>query len=64
MESSGAPVTYSVAKTALNAYVKNISRPLAKLGIRINAVVPGNIIFESSVWAKKLAENPLGVEKM
>ena len=64
MESSGAPVTYSVAKTALNAYVKNISRPLAKLGIRINAVVPGNIIFEGSVWTKKLSENPQDVEKM
>ena len=64
MESSGAPVTYSVAKSALNAYVKNISRPLAKLGIRINAVVPGNIIFEGSVWTKKLSENPQDVEKM
>ena len=64
MESTGAPVTYSVSKSALNAYVKNISKPLAKLGIRINAVVPGNIIFESSVWAKKLAENPLDVKKM
>ena len=64
MESTGAPVTYSVAKSALNAYVKNISRPLAKLGIRINAVVPGNIIFEGSVWTKKLSENPQDVEKM
>ena len=64
MESTGAPVTYSVAKSALNAYVKNISKPLAKLGIRINAMVPGNIIFEGSVWAKKLSENPQDVEKM
>ena len=64
IESSGAPVTYSVAKSALNAYVKNISKPLAKLGIRINAVVPGNIIFEGSVWTKKLSENPQDVEKM
>ena len=64
MESTGAPVTYSVSKSALNAYVKNISKPLAKLGIRINAVVPGNIIFEGSVWTKKLSENPQDVEKM
>ena len=64
MESTGAPVTYSVSKSALNAYVKNISKPLAKLGIRINAVVPGNIIFEGSVWTKKLSENPQYVEKM
>ena len=64
MESTGAPVTYSVSKSALNAYVKNISKPLAKLGIRINAVIPGNIIFEGSVWTKKLSENPQDVEKM
>jgi len=50
----GAPVTYSVAKAALNAYVRGIARPLGKLGVRINAVAPGNILFEGSVWARKL----------
>lgn len=64
METLGAPVTYSVAKAALNVYVKNISKPLAKLGIRINAVVPGNVIFEGSVWEKKLSENPSHVQNM
>lgn len=64
IEALGAPVTYSVAKAALNSYVKNISKPLAKLGIRINAVVPGNIIFEGSVWEKKLSEDPSGVKNM
>jgi len=57
MEVTGAPVTYSVAKAALNAYVHNISRPLAKRGIRINAVAPGNILFKGSVWERKLSEN-------
>ncbi len=64
IEVLGAPITYSVAKAALNVYVKNISKPLAKLGIRINAVAPGNVIFEGSVWEKKLSENPLDVENM
>lgn len=64
IETLGAPVTYSVAKAALNAYVKGISKPLAKLGIRINAVAPGNILFEGSTWEKKLAENPSAVKKM
>lgn len=64
IEVLGAPITYSVAKAALNAYVKNMSKPLAKLGIRINAVAPGNVIFEGSVWEKKLSENPLDVENM
>jgi len=60
----GAPVTYSVAKAALNAYVKASSVHLGKKGIRINAIAPGNIIFEGSVWERKLAEDPANVEKM
>lgn len=64
IEVLGAPVTYSVAKSAINTYVKNISKPLAKLGIRINVIAPGNIIFEGSVWEKKLSENPSHVENM
>ena len=61
---SGAPVTYSVAKAALNAYIRGISIPLAKYGIRINGVAPGNILFEGSVWDKKLKQDSLVVEKM
>ena len=60
----GAPVTYSVAKSALNTYVKSISYPLAKEGIRINAVAPGNINFEGSSWAKKIIKDPEAVKKM
>ncbi len=64
LEVLGAPITYSVAKAALNSYVKSISKPLAKQGIRINAVAPGNIFFEGSVWEKKLDKNPDYVRKM
>lgn len=60
----GAPVTYSVAKAALNAYVRGIARPLGAQGVRINAVAPGNILFEGSVWSRKLAEDRLAVEAM
>lgn len=64
MESTGAPVTYSASKAALNHYVKCISRPFAKEKIRINAICPGNIFFEDSVWDKKLKKNPSSVKKM
>jgi NAD(P)-dependent dehydrogenase (short-subunit alcohol dehydrogenase family) len=60
----GAPVTYSAAKAALNAYVRGIARPLGEVGIRINAVAPGNIFFEHSTWAHKLSENPDGVKSL
>lgn len=60
----GAPVTYSAAKAALNAYVRGIARPLGKLGVRINAVSPGNILFDGSVWSRKLVEDKNSVEIM
>lgn len=60
----GAPVTYSVAKAALHAYVRGIARPLGKLGIRINAIAPGNILFDGSVWSRKLQEDASAVDSM
>jgi len=60
----GAPVTYSAAKAALHAYVRGIARPLGKQGVRINAVAPGNILFDGSVWARKLVEDADAVQSM
>lgn len=60
----GAPVTYSAAKAAVHAYVRGISRPLGKQGVRINAIAVGNILFDGSVWSRKLEENPLAVQQM
>jgi 3-oxoacyl-[acyl-carrier protein] reductase len=60
----GAPVTYSAAKAALHAYVRGIARPLGNQKVRINAVAPGNILFDSSVWSRKLAEDAPAVQAM
>ena len=60
----GAPVTYSSAKAALNSYIHGISRPLGKHGVRINGISPGNILFEGSVWSRKLKEDPQAVHAM
>jgi 3-oxoacyl-[acyl-carrier protein] reductase len=60
----GAPVTYSAAKAALNAYVRGMARPLGQDGVRINAVAPGNILFEGSVWQRKLDEDKTAVAAM
>jgi 3-oxoacyl-[acyl-carrier protein] reductase len=60
----GAPVTYSAAKSALDATVKGLSLPLARKGIRINAVSPGNIYFSGGTWDRKLKENPEAVQAM
>jgi 3-oxoacyl-[acyl-carrier protein] reductase len=60
----GAPVTYSAAKAALHAYIRGVARPFGRFGVRINAVAPGNILFDGSVWAGKLADDKHAVEKM
>ena len=59
-----APITYSVAKSALNSYVTSIAKPLAKDKIRINAIAPGNIIFSGSTWDNKYKINPKNVKEM
>ena len=60
----GAPVTYSVAKAALNAYIRGVSRPLANHGIRICGLAPGNILFDGSVWDRKMVEDSKAVSEM
>jgi NAD(P)-dependent dehydrogenase (short-subunit alcohol dehydrogenase family) len=60
----GAPVTYSAAKAALHAYVRGIARPLGKVGVRINALAVGNVLFDGSVWFRKLAEDEVAVQTM
>jgi len=60
----GVPLTYSTAKAALNAYVCGIARPLGKVGVRINAVAPGNILFNGSVWQSKLNDDCAEVAQM
>lgn len=60
----GASVTYSAAKAALNAWVRGIARPLGKEGVRINAIAPGNVLFEGSIWESKLQEDAATVQAM
>jgi 3-oxoacyl-[acyl-carrier protein] reductase len=64
LEHFGAPLTYSAAKAALNSYVVGLSKVIGKKGLRINAIAPGNILFEGSVWDRKLQENPSAVSQM
>jgi 3-oxoacyl-[acyl-carrier protein] reductase len=54
VESTPAPLAYSSAKAALLNYMKNLSRQVAADGIRVNAVAPGNILFDGGSWEKHL----------
>ncbi|MFA6362434.1 SDR family NAD(P)-dependent oxidoreductase [Methanoregula sp.] len=52
-----APVPYAVAKAALLSYVKYTAQLVGREGIRMNAISPGNILFDGGTWNKKLNEN-------
>lgn len=55
-EAIDAPVTYSAAKAALQSAMKSLSRVVGPQGVRVNAVVPGNVLFLGGTWERKLAE--------
>jgi 3-oxoacyl-[acyl-carrier protein] reductase len=58
----GAPITYSVSKAALNLYIKSMARPLGKLGVRINGIAAGNMLFPGSTWEDKFMKDPENVQ--
>jgi NAD(P)-dependent dehydrogenase (short-subunit alcohol dehydrogenase family) len=49
----GAPLQYSVAKSALNTLVKFYSKDLIRQDISLNAIAAGNIIYPGSQWETK-----------
>jgi 3-oxoacyl-[acyl-carrier protein] reductase len=57
LESIGAPIAYSVAKTAMASLCKNVAREAGSSGIRINMIAPGNIMFPGGIWDRKTQEN-------
>lgn len=64
LEPMGCPIPYSVSKSAVESFVKNSAPRFGKYGIRINSIAPGNILFEGSIWEKKLKTNKAKVRKM
>jgi 3-oxoacyl-[acyl-carrier protein] reductase len=57
VEATPAPLPYSAAKAALINYSKNLSRQVASLGIRVNCVAPGNILFPGGSWERRLTDD-------
>lgn len=63
IESIGAPTDYSAAKTALLSLSKSLSKKLAPK-VRVNALCPGNVLFEGGTWEKKIQNNPDGITRL
>lgn len=58
----GAPIEYCIAKSTLQALNKSCAHHLAASGIRCNMITPGNLLFEGSVWHKKIDTDRSAVE--
>ena len=54
----GGRPAYNVVKASENALAKAMARELAPLGIRVNAVAPGSIIFPGGSWERRVKEEP------
>lgn len=59
-----APLAYSTSKAALNHFNSAATSALAELGIRLNIVSPGNILFPGGRWEQRVKDNPEAVQKM
>jgi len=62
LESHRAPLPYNAAKAALVRYSADLARLLAPRAIRVNIIVPGNVLHADAVWREMLDADPEGVE--
>ena len=62
-EAGGAP-GYNVAKAGVIALAKALARDYAKLGVRVNSVAPGSILFPGGGWERRLQADPAGIADM
>jgi 3-oxoacyl-[acyl-carrier protein] reductase len=62
-EAGGAP-GYNVAKAGVIALAKALARDYAKLGIRVNSVSPGSILFPGGGWDRRQKADPQSIADM
>lgn len=62
-EAGGAP-GYNIGKAAVISLAKALARDYAKLGIRVNSVAPGSILFPGGGWERRMNADPDGIADM
>lgn len=60
-EKIGAPYAYAASKNSILTLTKYLATDYAEQGIRINAVVPGNIKYPTGRWEELLQKDEVGV---
>ena len=64
VEATPAPLPYSAAKAALINYSKNLACQVATLGVRVNCIAPGNVLFHGGTWERHIESNKEKVMQM
>lgn len=58
VEALGTSLTYAASKAGINHLTRQLAKFTGKEGLRVNAIAPGNILFEGGVWDKNTKERP------
>jgi 3-oxoacyl-[acyl-carrier protein] reductase len=58
---AGGRMTYNAVKAAEISLAKSLAHQLAPLGIRVNSLSPGSILFEGGSWWKRQQADPAGI---
>lgn len=56
----GTSYAYAASKSSVLTFVKYLAKDLAKDNVRINCVLPGNVLFSGGRWEEIIAENEKG----
>jgi 3-oxoacyl-[acyl-carrier protein] reductase len=55
---AGGPLSYNSSKAAMISFTKALSRELAPMGVRVNSVAPGSILYPGGTWEGIFKANP------
>jgi 3-oxoacyl-[acyl-carrier protein] reductase len=61
---AGGRMTYNAVKASEISFAKAIAQQLAPVGIRVNSVAPGSIMFPGGSWHKRQQADPQGMADM
>lgn len=59
---SGGGLAYNLGKAAEISLAKNMALDLAKDNILVNSLAPGSILFPGGGWARRVEQDPAGME--